>query len=80
MYDAISFTHETRAGSRVCLEWEGRFQGADIGGATVLWFDTDGAIKSIQLYHRPYDQVLAYAAELARRLGGKPPASTTTPK
>jgi hypothetical protein len=71
MYDAINFTHETRSGSRTCLEWQGKFQGNDIAGTTILAFDDNGAIESIQLYHRPYAQVIAYSAELGRRLKGK---------
>ncbi|MGB7100743.1 MAG: hypothetical protein WBD95_18515 [Xanthobacteraceae bacterium] len=71
MYDAINFTHETSSGSRTCLEWEGKFQGRDIAGTTILAFDANGAIESIQLYHRPYAQVIAYSAELSRRLKGK---------
>jgi hypothetical protein len=71
MYDALNFTHETRAGSRTCLEWEGKFQGKDIAGTTILACDANGVIESIQLYHRPYDQVIAYSAELGRRLKGK---------
>jgi hypothetical protein len=53
MYDQIAFVHETRSGSRTCLEWEGKFQGRDIAGITILAFDSDGAIESIRLYHRP---------------------------
>jgi hypothetical protein len=71
MYDAINFTHETSSGSRTCLEWEGKFQGKGIAGTTILAFDANGAIESIQLYHRPYEQVIAYSAELGRRLKGK---------
>jgi hypothetical protein len=71
MHDSIRFSHETSAGSRTCLEWEGKFQGADIAGTTILAFDADGAIESIQLFHRPYQQVIAYSAELGRRLKGK---------
>lgn len=71
MYDAINFTHETSSGSRTCLEWEGKFQGKDIAGTTILAFDANGAIESVQLYHRPYEQVIAYSAELGRRLKGK---------
>lgn len=71
MYDTINFTHETSSGSRTCLEWEGKFQGRDIAGTTILAFDANGAIESIQLYHRPYEQVIAYSAELGRRLKGK---------
>jgi hypothetical protein len=58
-------------GSRTCLEWEGKFQGNDIAGTTILAFDAHGAIKSIQLFHRPYQQVIAYSAELGHRLKGK---------
>ncbi len=65
MYDAINFTHETNSASRTCLEWEGKFRGKDIAGTTVLAFDDNGLIESIRLYHRPYEQVIAYSAELA---------------
>lgn len=70
MYEAIAFVHETTAGTRTCLEWEGRFQGAPIAGTTILARDENGLIESIRLYHRPYAQVLAFSAELARRLRG----------
>jgi hypothetical protein len=71
MYDTIRFTHETSMGSRTCLEWEGKFQARDIAGTTIIAFDANGAIKSIQLFHRPYEQVIAYSTELGRRLKGK---------
>jgi hypothetical protein len=71
MYDSIAFVHETRAGRRAVLEWEGMFQGAPIGGATILSYAMDGRIDAIQLYHRPYAQVQAFAAALAARLAGK---------
>jgi hypothetical protein len=71
MYDSIRFTHETSMGFRTCLEWEGKFQARDIAGTTIMAFDGKGAIKSIQLFHRPYEQVIAYSAELGRRLEGK---------
>jgi hypothetical protein len=69
MYERIAFTHETRAGLRTCLEWEGTFEGRDVAGATVLTRNAAGMIESIRLYHRPYDLVLAFSTELARRLG-----------
>jgi hypothetical protein len=71
MYDEIQFAHETSARSRTCLEWEGKFQGGYIAGATILAFDPDGAIESIRLYHRPFEQVIAYSAELGLRLKDK---------
>src|ERR1700677_1848775 len=71
MYETIRFTHETSMGFRTYLEWEGKFQARDIAGATIMAFDSNGAIKSIQLFHRPYEQVIAYSTELGRRLKGR---------
>jgi hypothetical protein len=68
MYDNISFVHEFQAGSRTCLEWEGKFQDKDVAGTTILNRDPSGAIESIRLYHRPYHQVLAFSAERSRRI------------
>jgi hypothetical protein len=68
MYDSFAFVHEARDASRTYLEWEGRFQGNPVNGATILSYSESGLIREIQLYHRPYGQVLALAAELARRL------------
>jgi hypothetical protein len=71
MYDSIAFVRETRAGRSAVLEWEGVFQGAPIAGATILCYGVDGRIEGIQLYHRPYAQVVAFAAALSARLAGK---------
>jgi hypothetical protein len=68
MYDRIAFTGETGEGARTCLEWEGTFEGRNVAGVTTLTRDATDAITSIRLYHRPYDQVVAFSAELARRL------------
>jgi len=70
MYDVIAFTSEISAGWRTCLEWEGKFEGRDVAGVTILNRNVTGAIESIRLYHRPHDQVLAFSAALARRLAG----------
>jgi hypothetical protein len=71
MYDHIAFVHETRSATRTQLEWEGGFAGRDIAGTTILTHNQSGAIESIHLYHRPYEQVIAFSAELARRLAGR---------
>lgn len=68
MYDSLAFVHEARDASRTYIEWEGRFQGKPVSGATILSYSESGLIREIQLYHRPYGQVLAFAAELAQRL------------
>ena len=70
MYDSIAFVHETRSATRTHLEWEGRFAGREIAGTTILGHDAAGLIESIRLYHRPYEQVIAFSAELGRRLAG----------
>jgi hypothetical protein len=71
MYDRIEFVNETRSATRTHLEWQGRFAGRDIAGSTILAHDAEGAIESIRLYHRPCEQVIAFSAELARRLAGR---------
>jgi hypothetical protein len=68
MYDSLAFVHEAQDAGRTYLEWEGRFQGKPVNGATILSYSKSGLISEIQLYHRPYHQVLAFAAELAQRL------------
>jgi len=71
MYDTIGFTHETSEGSRTCLEWQGMFQGREVAGVTILRRNGQGLIEAIQLFHSPYEQVVAFSVELARRLEGK---------
>jgi hypothetical protein len=70
MYDQITFVHETRSDTRTHLEWEGRFEGCEIAGTSILAHNAQGRIERVRLYHRPYAQVIAFAAELARRLSG----------
>src|ERR1700735_4534939 len=72
MYDSFAFVHEARDATRTYMEWEGRFQSNPVSGATILTHSENGLIREIQLYHRPYGQVLAFAAELAQRLAQPP--------
>ncbi|MEH2482776.1 hypothetical protein V1282_006133 [Nitrobacteraceae bacterium AZCC 2146] len=55
----------------MCLEWQGKFQGHDVAGVTILCRNDQGLIDAIQLFHSSYEQVVAFSAELARRLEGK---------
>ncbi len=71
MYDSIAFTHETKNGSKTCLEWEGKVFGKDVAGTTILTHDEAGLIASVQLYHRPLQIVVRFSDELRRRLQGK---------
>ena len=70
MYEQIAFLHETGSGRRTYLEWQGRFEGRDVAGVTILSHDARGLIESVGLHHRPYDQVIAFSAELGRRFAG----------
>jgi hypothetical protein len=69
MYERIGFTHEIGTTARMCLEWEGVFAGKPVAGATIITRDERGAITSVRLYHRPLDQVVAFAEAMSRHLG-----------
>jgi hypothetical protein len=68
MYDSFACVHEARDPSRTYMECEGRSQGDPVSGATILSYSEDGLIRQIQLYHRPFMQVLAFSGELAQRI------------
>ena len=68
MYDRIAFTRETGAHDRSILEWEGSYRGMPIEGVTILERDAAGAIGRIRLFHLPYEQLVAFADDLAARL------------
>jgi ketosteroid isomerase-like protein len=73
MYETIVFTHETTQGSKTYLEWQGKaLGGRTTAGVTVLTRNATGKVESIRLMHRPRPMVLAFSAELARRLEGRP--------
>jgi pimeloyl-ACP methyl ester carboxylesterase len=66
VYERIAFTHEIGTKARTCLEWEGVFAGKPVAGATIIARDDRGAITSVRLHHRPFDQVVAFAATISR--------------
>ena len=68
MYDSLAFTHETRDGSKMYLEWSGRVFGQEVGGVTIVTRRPDGRIESVRLYHRPLAIVSRFSTELARRM------------
>lgn len=71
MYDMLAFTQETVDGRKTYLEWEGKAFGKDVGGTTILTRDETGLIASVRLYHRPFQILEQFSAELANRLKGK---------
>jgi hypothetical protein len=68
MYDRIGFTHEIGTKAKTCLEWEGAFAGKPVAGVTIITRDDGGAITSVRLHHRPFDQVVAFAETISRHL------------
>jgi hypothetical protein len=67
--DRLSFTHESTASDRSYLEWELEALGGHFEGVTVLTVDDSGLIDNVALHHRPLGAVLAFSAEMGRRLG-----------
>jgi len=70
--DTLSFTRESAAPGRSYLEWELEALGQQVQGVTVLSFDSTGLIDNVALHHRPLGAVLAFSAEMGRRLGNSP--------
>jgi hypothetical protein len=52
--------------AKMCLEWEGVFAAKPVAGVTTTL--DEGAITSVRLYHRPFDQVVAFAETISRHL------------
>jgi hypothetical protein len=67
--DTLRFTHESTAADRSYLEWELEALGQQFQGVTVLALDGSGLIDNVAVHHRPLSGVLAFSAELGRRLG-----------
>ena len=67
--DTLSFTHESAAPGRSYLEWDLEALGQRFQGVTVLTLGSTGLIDNVALHHRPLGGVLAFSAELGRRLG-----------
>ena len=71
MCDSLAFTHEAVDDRKTYLEWEGKAFGKDVGGTTILTRDEADLIASVRLYHRPFQIVQQFSAELSKRLQGK---------
>ncbi|AEW99580.1 nuclear transport factor 2 family protein [Streptantibioticus cattleyicolor] len=71
IYESLVFTHETASGTRRYLEWEATaLGGVALSGCTILTTGDDGRIVRAVIQHRPLDGLLAFSAELGRRLAG----------
>jgi hypothetical protein len=68
IYDDLQFTDVHDTPDRTFLEWEGHALGHAIAGVTILRTRDAGPIAEVRIHHRPRPALLAFAAELDRRL------------
>jgi hypothetical protein len=67
--DALSFTRESTAPDRSYLEWRLEALDRQFVGVTVLSFNSAGLVDNVAVHHRPLGGLLAFSAEMSRRLG-----------
>lgn len=67
--ESLNFVHESTKSDRSYLEWEVQALGTRLAGVTVLGYDRSGRIDTVVFHHRPLGGVLAFSAEMGRRLG-----------
>lgn len=69
IYESLVFTDQARNGLRLYVEWRATaFGGQQILGSTILVINQDGKIVHAVIQHRPLDVLLAFAAEMDKRL------------
>src|SRR5882762_7060960 len=67
--DKLTFTHESSTPDRSYFEWQLEALGQRFEGVTVLTLDGSGLIDKVAIHHRPLGALLAFSAEMGRRLG-----------
>jgi hypothetical protein len=67
--DGLTFVDEATASDRTFLTWEQEALGRRAEGVTVVGFDSSGLVDNVAIHHRPLGVVLAFSAEMGRRLG-----------
>ena len=68
IYDDLQFTDSYDAPDRTFLQWHGHAVGHAIAGVTVLVTDDGDRITEVRIHHRPLPALLAFSAEIDRRL------------
>jgi hypothetical protein len=68
--DALRLTHESTTTDRCYLEWELAAVGQRLDGVSGIGFDGSGLVDFAAFHHRPLANLLAFSAEMGRRLGG----------
>ena len=69
IYESLVFTDQARNGQRLYVEWVATaFGGKPLLGSTILVINQEGKIVHAVIQHRPLDMLLAFAAEMDKRL------------
>ncbi|GHO47392.1 nuclear transport factor 2 family protein [Ktedonospora formicarum] len=71
IYESLVFTDQARSGQRCYVEWVATaFGGKPLRGSTILATNQEGKIDHVVIQHRPLDGLLAFSAELGKRMIG----------
>ena len=71
IYESLAFTDQASSGRRTYIEWVATaFGGKQLRGSTILVTNEEGKIDHAVVQHRPLDGLLAFSAELGRRMSG----------
>lgn len=71
IYDSLVFTDQARGGQRFYIEWVATaFGGKELRGSTILATNQEDKIERAVIQHRPLGELLAFSAELGKRMTG----------
>ena len=71
IYESLVFTDQASSGQRTYIEWVATaFGGKQLLGSTILVTNEEGKIDHAVVQHRPLDGLLAFSAELGKRMSG----------
>jgi hypothetical protein len=71
IYESLVFTDQASSGQRLYVEWVATaFGGQQLRGSTILVTNEEGKIDHVVIQHRPLDGLLAFSAELGKRMSG----------
>ena len=71
IYESLAFTDQASSGRRTYIEWVARaFGGKQLRGSTILVTNEEGKIDHAVIQHRPLDGLLAFSAEMGKRMSG----------
>src|SRR6266852_3234039 len=71
IYESLVSTDQASSGQHIYIEWVATaFGGKQLRGSTILVTNEEGKIDHAAVQHRPLDGLLAFSAELGKRMSG----------